>query len=202
MAAGQLYVSKDFESVPAYDELAYPSVGEAVTTKHVTPAEVASEIFAELGKRNLDAALALVADDSVDDFVAIGEVSGKVAIRGFFEELLAAFPDFVITVGRILADEEAAVVQWRSVGTFSGGPFQGIEPTGRHVEIRGVDVMEIAGGLVRHNTIYYDGASFARQIGMLPRAHSTADRTMMSTFNAVTRVRHRLAKYVADRRGA
>jgi hypothetical protein len=52
--------------------------------------------------------------------------------------------------------------------------------------------MEIADGLVRHNTIYYDGASFARQIGMLPRAHSMADRAMTSTFNAVIRVRHRL----------
>jgi steroid delta-isomerase-like uncharacterized protein len=188
--------------VPAYDELAHPSGGEAVTAKRVTPAEVAGEIFDELGKRNLDAALALVADDSVDDFVAIGEVSGMVAIRRFFEDLLAAFPDFVITVGRIVADDEVAVVQWSAVGSFSGGPFQGIEPTGRHVEIRGVDVMEIAGGLVRHNTIYYDGASFARQIGMLPRAHSMADRTMTSTFNAVTRVRHRLTKYIADRRGA
>ena len=95
---------------------------------------------------------------------------------------------------RIVADEEAAVVQWRAAGSFSGGPFQGIEPTGRRVEIRGVDVMESTGGLVRHNTIYYDGASFARQVGMLPRAHSMADRAMMATFNAVTRVRPRLTK--------
>jgi steroid delta-isomerase-like uncharacterized protein len=126
--------------------------------------------------------------------VAIGEVRGVAAIRRFFEELLAAFPDFEITVDRIVADEEAAVVQWRAAGSFSGGPFQGIEPTGRQVKIRGVDVMEITGGLVRHNTIYYDGASFARQVGMLPRAHSTADKAMMSTFNAVTRLRHRLTK--------
>jgi steroid delta-isomerase-like uncharacterized protein len=173
-----------------------------VTTKRVTLAEVADEIFDALGKGDLDAALALVADDSVDDFVAVGEVCGKAAIRGFFEELLAAFPDFVITVGRIVASDEAAVAQWSAAGSFSGGPFRGIEPTGRHLEIRGVDVMEIAGGLVRHNTIYYDGASFTRQTGMLPRAHSMAHRTMLSTFNAVTRVRHRLTKYVAGRRGA
>ena len=165
-----------------------------MTTKPVTPAEVAGDIFDALGKRDLDAALALVADDAVDDFVAIGEVRGRVAIRRFFDELLAAFPDFDITVRRIVADDAAAVVQWRAAGSFSGGPFQGIEPTGRQVESRGVDVMEIAGGLVRHNTIYYDGASFARQIGMLPRAHSRADRAMTATFNAVTRVRHKLTK--------
>jgi steroid delta-isomerase-like uncharacterized protein len=170
--------------------------GEAMNTKPVTPAEVAGEIFNALAERNLGDALARVADDSVDDFVAIGEIRGKVAIRRFFEELLAAFPDFEITVGRIVGGDEAAVVQWSAVGSFSGGPFQGIEPTGRHVEIRGVDVMEITGGLVRHNTIYYDGASFARQIGMLPRAHSRADSAITSAFNAVTRVRHRLTKWV------
>jgi hypothetical protein len=42
-------------------------------------------------------------------------------------------------------------------GTFAIGPFQGIAPTGRRAEIRGVDVMEIADGLIQHNTIYYDG---------------------------------------------
>lgn len=180
--------------MPAYTEVAYRREGAAVTAKPVTPAEVAGEIFDALGNRDLGAALALVADDSVDDFVAIGEVRGRVAIRRFFEELLAAFPDFKITVGRIVADDTAAVVEWRVTGSFSGGPFQRVEPTGRQVEIRGVDVMEIAGGLVRHNTIYYDGASFARQIGMLPRARSMADRAMVSAFNAVTRVRHRLTK--------
>ena len=35
---------------------------------------------------------------------------------------------------------------------------------------------------------------FARQIGMLPRADSVADRAMISAFNAVTRMRHRLTK--------
>ena len=165
-----------------------------MSTRPVTSAEVAGEIFDALGKRDLGAAMALVADDAVDDFVVIGEVRGKAAIRRFFEELLAALPDFEITVSRIVADDAVAAVQWRAVGSFSGGPFLGVESTGRRVEIRGVDVMEIAGGLVRHNTIYYDGASFARQVGMLPRAHSVADRAMISTFNAVTRIRHRLTK--------
>ena len=73
-----------------------------------------------------------------------------------------------MTVGRIVAGDTAAVVQWHAAGTFTGGPFQGIAPTGRRVEIRGVDVMEIADGLIQYNTIYYDGATFARQIGLLP----------------------------------
>ena len=59
--------------------------------------------------------------------------------------------------------------------------------SGRHVELRGVDVMEITDGTVRSNTIYYDGASFARQVGHLPRQGSVADKALVSVFNAKTR---------------
>jgi steroid delta-isomerase-like uncharacterized protein len=156
-----------------------------------TPSKVASAIFDALSKKDLDAATAFIADDTVDDFVAIGEVRGKPAIGRFFDELLAAFPDFEMMVDRIVGDRSSAVVQWHAAGTFSGGKFQGIEPTGKHVEIRGVDVMEITEGLVRHNTIYYDGASFARQIGMLPSSGSGTDKAMLSVFNTVTRLRQR-----------
>jgi hypothetical protein len=96
-----------------------------------------------------------------------------------------------MTLGRIVADDTAAVVQWHAAGTFTGGPFQGIAPTGRRVEIRGVDVMEIADGLIQYSTIYYDGATFARQIGLLPALGSRADQALLAAFNAKTTVSQR-----------
>lgn len=93
-----------------------------------------------------------------------------------------------MTVDRIVADEIAAVVQSHVTGTFTGCRFQGILPTRRRVEVRGVDVMEIADGLIRHNTIHYDGAGFARQIGMLPSLGSRADRMLVSLFSAKSRL--------------
>jgi len=117
--------------------------------------------------------------------------SGHDAVRAFFRELFAAFPDFTMTIDKIVADDASAVVQWHAAGTFSGGPFQGITATGRRVDIRGVDVMEIAGGLVQHNTIYYDGATFARQIGLLPGLGTRADQAMLAAFNAKTTLSQR-----------
>jgi steroid delta-isomerase-like uncharacterized protein len=160
---------------------------------------MARTIFEALSKRDLDTAMKFNTDDAVDDFVAIGEFRGRPAIRRFFDELLAAFPDFDIAVDRIVGDDSAAVVQWHAAGTFSGGKFQGIEPTGKHVEIRGVDVMEFAEGRYVHNTIYYDGASFARQIGMLPRAGSGAEKATLFGFNASTRLRQRRNRRRATR---
>jgi len=160
--------------------------------RSTTPSDVARAIFDAVGRHDLDAAFDMVAEDSVDDFVAIGRFEGRPAIRTFFEGLLAAFPDFAMEVERIVGDDATAVVQWGASGRFSGSPFQGIEPTGKRVEIRGVDVMQIVGGRVTFNTIYYDGASFARQVGMLPTSGSTTDRAVLSAFNAATRLRSKL----------
>jgi steroid delta-isomerase-like uncharacterized protein len=168
-------------------------------TETPTPSEVARTIFEALSKRDLDTAMKFNTDDAVDDFVAIGEFRGRLAIRRFFDELLAAFPDFDIAVDRIVGDDSAAVVQWHAAGTFSGGKFQGIEPTGKRVQIRGVDVMEFAEGRYVHNTIYYDGASFARQIGTLPRAGSVTEKATLAAFNATTRLRQRRNRRRATR---
>lgn len=157
-----------------------------------SPAEVATAIFEALGRRELDAMAELDHPDVVDDFVAIGEFRGIPAVRAFFDELFAAFPDFVIEVVQLTADAERAVVQWRATGTFTGAPFQGIHATGRAVELRGCDVMRIEDGRLRSNTIYYDGLGFARQIGMLPREGSPGDKAMTVAFNAGTDVRARL----------
>jgi steroid delta-isomerase-like uncharacterized protein len=162
-----------------------------------TPAEVARAAFDAILSRDPDGIVAVGAPGYADDFVAIGEVRGHEAVRGFFSELFAAFPDFEMTVDRIVADETSAAVQWHAAGTFTGGPFQGILPTGRRIEIRGADVMEISGGLIQHNTIYYDGAAFARQIGMLPARGSRADQALLAAFNAKTRLiqRYRNARH-------
>lgn len=157
-----------------------------------TPLKVARAIFDALNKKDLDTLSEFHTDETVDDFVVIGEIRGKTSIRRFFDELFAAFPDFALTADRIVGDRSTAVVQWHATGTFSGGKYQGIEPTGKRVETRGVDVMEITDGRVVRDTIYYDGASFARQIGILPRSGSGVDKAMQSGFNTVTRLRKRL----------
>jgi steroid delta-isomerase-like uncharacterized protein len=136
-------------------------------------------------------------EDGVEDLVPVGLLRGKEEIRAFFDATFRAVPDARTTVGRIVAGERNCAVEWRLEGTFDGAPFMDIEPTGKHVEIRGFDLLELEDGEIVSNTAYYDGASFARQIGMLPPDGSGADRAIKSTFNAVTKLR----RAVAERRG-
>ena len=70
----------------------------------------------------------------------------------------------------------------------------GILPNGKRVEVRTVEVMELEDGKIVRNTIYYDGAAFARQIGMLPEQESGAEKAMIAAFNTVTKMRQAIEK--------
>jgi steroid delta-isomerase-like uncharacterized protein len=138
-----------------------------------------------------------------DDIVAIGEFRGRDAVREFFAELFEAMPDYDMEIEQVIADSTAVAVRWRASGTFEGGPFQGIQPSGRRVEIRGVDLIEVEGEHIVRNTVYYDGAAFARQIGMLPREGSIADRAALRLFNGRARLlrllrRRRPSRWIPD----
>ena len=166
------------------------------STDTSTPAGLARESFRILfDERDLSDPHRFWSDESVDHFLAAGQsVRGAAAIAEWFRELFAAVPDFHMEVVNVFDDgDRQAVVQWRATGTFTGSPFLGIEANGRRVEIRGVDVMRFdPDGKIDENTIYYDGAEFARQLGMLPPRDSAADRLTLSAFNAKTRLARRL----------
>jgi steroid delta-isomerase-like uncharacterized protein len=147
---------------------------------------LARRLFEHLNARNLDGLGELQHDDVVDDFVAIGVYRGKPEVRRFFEELFAAFPDFKLEIVELTTSDAMAVVQWHGVGTFTGKPFQGLASTGARVETRGVDCMRFEDGRLKHNTIYYDGAGFARAVGVLPAQRSFGERALFGAFNAFT----------------
>jgi steroid delta-isomerase-like uncharacterized protein len=156
------------------------------------------DYFEAMDRRDVGAMAEHWRDDGVEDVLPVGVLRGKEELRAFLDATFRAIPDARTSVGRIVAGETSCAVEWRLEGTFDGAPFMDIEATGSHVEVRGFDLFELEDGQIVSNTAYYDGASFARQIGMLPADGSGADRAMKSAFNAVTRVR----RAVAERRGA
>jgi steroid delta-isomerase-like uncharacterized protein len=158
----------------------------------------ARSYFEAVAQRDVDAMLEHWSDDGVIDLVPLGILRGREEIRAFFTELFTAFPDFETTVSRVAASQDEVAVEWRSHGHFSGGPFQGVEPTGRPVDVRGVDVIAIADGKNVSNTAYYDGMAFARGVGLLPAQDSGAERALKGAVNAATRVK----RAVADGRDA
>jgi steroid delta-isomerase-like uncharacterized protein len=169
------------------------------TTTSQTPAEIAREMFAALfDDRDLSDPYRYWTDRSVDHFLAAGRsVRGAEGLAQWFRDLFAAVPDWSLEIDNVVDDgDRQAVVQWHATGTMSGAtPFLGIEPNGRRVDIRGVDVLRFdADGKVDTNTVYYDGAQFARDLGMLPPRDSAADKGMLAAFNGLTKLKRRLGR--------
>ena len=153
--------------------------------------------FEAMDNRDADGMAAHWSDEGVEDIVPVGLLRGREELRDYFKSMFAAMPDARTTVTRLVAGEQSCAVEWRLEGTLNAAPFMGIEPTGKHVEIRGFDLFELEDGDLVSNTAYFDGMGFARQIGMLPPDGSGTDRAMRNAFNAVTKLRRALA----ERRG-
>jgi steroid delta-isomerase-like uncharacterized protein len=163
-------------------------------TRRQAVEEKARSYFDAMDRRDAAAMAAHWREDGVEDVVPVGLMRGREELRDFFASMFAAIPDARTTVTRLVAGEQSCAVEWRLEGTFDGAPYMGIEPTGKHVELRGLDLLELEDGELVSNTAYFDGAGFARQIGLLPPDGSSADRAMKSAFNALTKARRALAE--------
>jgi steroid delta-isomerase-like uncharacterized protein len=124
------------------------------------------------------------------------EMGTREEVVAWFRGLFDAVPDLHMEVEDVaVAGEpgrERVTVRWHLTGIFSGAPYVGIEPTGRPIDLRGMDLIDVEDGRIAGNNIYYDQLTFARQVGMLPPEGSLGDRLVTGTFNLVTKGRAKI----------
>jgi len=154
-----------------------------------TPEEVVRSYFDAVIARDADAMAEHWSEDGIEEILPVGIFRGPAEVREWFSELFTAIPDFEMTLDRVLAHENDVLVQWRASGDFTGGPLMGIEPTGKRIELRGLDWLEVEGDKVVRNTAFADGAALARGMGLLPPQDSAAEKAMFTAFNAFTKAR-------------
>ncbi|HWH44089.1 MAG TPA: nuclear transport factor 2 family protein [Thermoleophilaceae bacterium] len=170
-------------------ETSQATAQSAVAPGAQTAEEIGRAYFQAVTDRDPERMATFWAPDGIEDIVPLGIFRGPDEVKRLFTEMFAAIPDSRMTVTRITASDRVAVVEWRFEGEFTGGSFQGIEPTGGYVQLRGADCIEVEDGRIVRNTANYDGMAFARSIGMMPPMDSPAERAMKKAFNLVTRVR-------------
>jgi steroid delta-isomerase-like uncharacterized protein len=108
-------------------------------------------------------------------------------IAGYFEDTFAALPDMRIEVISIVEQGEDVFAHWHLTGTH-GGPVQGIEGTGKRIELDGIDHFVLRDGKVVSNFVVFDQMQYSRQLGILPAQDSVADKAMKAAFNARTKL--------------
>jgi steroid delta-isomerase-like uncharacterized protein len=126
-----------------------------------------------------------------------GRQRGEAAVRRYLEMLWAAFPDMELDwVEAPLSSLEADRIacRWRMTGTMLG-PLepQGFAPTRRRLDAEGIDVFELAGGLVRSYEGFFDARAMAQQLGLMPATGSATERVAVAAQRITARVARRVA---------
>jgi predicted ester cyclase len=138
------------------------------------PRDVVARFVAEYQTAGDERALAtLVHPDVVDHSRPPGIAEGAAGVREQFDGFRAAFPDFRATILDQVAEGDKVVTRKVFTGTHLGA-FQGIEPTGREVEIHVIDIVRVADGRIVEHWNCVDRLGLLAQLGALPAAPATA----------------------------
>jgi steroid delta-isomerase-like uncharacterized protein len=124
------------------------------------------EVYDAFERHDLERLLAFWADDcELVDVPGETVLTGKEALADFLEDLYRALPDVRVEKLRIVADEEAAAVQFHLVGTHNGTFFD--RPPSNNVvrwELCSIFDIEAANNLITREAYYYDRERLTRQL--------------------------------------
>jgi predicted ester cyclase len=136
------------------------------------------------------ASLRQVWDDETVDRFPDRTCRGGDEIAAYFDGTFAGVPDFHLEILALAEQGEDVFVHWHLTGTHEG-PLLGIAPTGKALDLEGIDHFVLRNGRVRSLFVAFDQLAYARQLKMMPPDGSTADRLMKSAFNARTKLMRR-----------
>jgi predicted ester cyclase len=111
---------------------------------------------------------ALVDPGVVDHSRPPGIAPGAAGVRQQFEAFRAAFADFRATILDQVAEGDKVVTRKVFTGTHRG-PFQGIEPTGRPVEIHVIDIVRVEDGRIVEHWNCVDRLGLLASLGAFPQ---------------------------------
>jgi steroid delta-isomerase-like uncharacterized protein len=121
---------------------------------------------------DLDACMDLYAEDA-SQRMHDGVFEGVDAIRGRLARDLEAFEDARYVVDSFMADGDRFADEWTFTGTNTG-PLRlpdgtEIPATGRRVEIKGMEYVEVCDEKIVVDNLYYDFTAAVVQLGLVPQ---------------------------------
>jgi steroid delta-isomerase-like uncharacterized protein len=139
----------------------------------VSPAQLIDSAKASLlayNEKNWGAVKASLTPDVVYDEVATGrKVQGIDQTITIWQGWATAFPDSKATFNSAFASGNTVVLELMWQGTHKGPlqmPKGPIPPTGKRIEIRACNVMELEGEKVKLQRQYFDIATMMQQLGL------------------------------------
>lgn len=128
----------------------------------------AQERLAEnINAGEVETAVESFAEDAVDHDPAPGQGAGREGFKGFFDSLTTAFPDAHIEPEQMVVDDENVAVAYTLTGTHEGD-FNGVAPTGKKIEVRGLQIGRFEDGKIVERWGSSDELGILKQLGAAP----------------------------------
>ena len=125
-------------------------------------------LAAAVNARDFDALDTLISAQILNHGADPSDPPGAARFKRNFQALIAAFPDFQISVEDQVAEGDKVVVRWIDTGTHLG-TFEGVAATGKRLLLTGIDILRIANGQIVERWSEYDMLSVFEELGIVHR---------------------------------
>jgi steroid delta-isomerase-like uncharacterized protein len=119
---------------------------------------------------DVDTIVSMHTEDSVFENHVTGDRNvGRAEIGRAISSIFTVFPDLTFETRRAYVRDDLVVQEWTARGTHRGTMTRSgieVEPTGRRVDYKGMDVIPIRDGLVARKDVYSDSVTLLRQLGL------------------------------------
>ena len=133
-------------------------------------ADLALRLHEAWNERNFDEMAEATSPDATITIVGSGDTfEGIEGSRAYNTMWADGFPDGTVTVDRVIASGDYAVVELTGRGTHTGTlvtSMGDIPATGRSMTLQLCDVMEFKDGKVQSQKTYFDTGSMMAQLGL------------------------------------
>ena len=119
-----------------------------------------TELFASGDLATLDR---FFAPDVVSHDMPPGFPQGIEGVRLFFSAFREGMPDVEVRIDEIVCEGDRAAVATMIDGTHTG-PLMGLEPTGRRISVRGIDMVRVEDGRIVEHRGLTDIVGLMRQL--------------------------------------
>jgi steroid delta-isomerase-like uncharacterized protein len=131
------------------------------------PKDVVNGIYDAVSSGDLDRLDDLLADDLVEHEEFPGLEPNKEGVKQFFGIFRSAFPDLQMKAHQVIAEDDLVCARFTFTGTHQG-EFMGMPPSGKRVEVQGMDIVRIREGQVIEHWGVMDSGSMMEQLGAVP----------------------------------
>ncbi len=114
----------------------------------------------------LDLLRDLISSDSIDHDPSPGQGTGPEGYIKFFTMMRTAFPDLKIEVEQLVADGDKVAFAYMITGTHEGVFMEEVEPTGKTIKARGMQISKFENGKMTERWGSSDELGILKQLGV------------------------------------